>query len=97
MEGGRHWGRAPLVVLVLRDPYATQLRQYREKPSAGVAEDVLCLRELHVQMDQAVAAAYGWEDLDLEHGFHQTAQGVRYTISEAGGIAAAAGVEPRAV
>jgi hypothetical protein len=33
-------------------------------------------------MDQAVAAAYGWTDLDLGHGFHQTRQGVRYTISE---------------
>ena len=34
-------------------------------------------------MDQAVAAAYGWSDLDLGHGFHETKQGVRYTISEA--------------
>src|SRR3954468_17106387 len=33
-------------------------------------------------MDQAVAAAYGWADLDLGHGFHETKQGVRYTISE---------------
>ena len=40
-------------------------------------------RELHVEMDQAVAAAYGWADLDLDHGFHETKQGVRYTISEA--------------
>src|SRR5262249_22684446 len=31
----------------------------------------------------AVAAAYGWSDLDLGHGFHQTKQGLRYTISEA--------------
>ena len=34
-------------------------------------------------MDKAVAAAYGWEDLDLGHGFHQTKQGTRFTISEA--------------
>lgn len=33
-------------------------------------------------MDHAVAAAYGWPDLDLGHGFHDTAQGLRYTISE---------------
>ena len=39
-------------------------------------------RELHVEMDNAVAAAYGWGDLDLGHGFHETPQGVRYTISE---------------
>ena len=45
--------------------------------------DILMLRELHVEMDQAVAAAYGWTDLDLGHGFHETKQGVRFTISEA--------------
>ena len=40
------------------------------------------LRELHVEMDNAVSAAYGWTDLDLGHGFHEAKQGVRYTISE---------------
>ena len=33
-------------------------------------------------MDQAVAAAYGWQDLDLGHGFHKTKQGDRFTVSE---------------
>jgi hypothetical protein len=33
-------------------------------------------------MDHAVTAAYGWTDLDLGHGFHETKQGVRFTISE---------------
>jgi hypothetical protein len=47
------------------------------------SEDIVRLRQLHVQMDEAVAAAYGWTDLDLGHGFHETRQGVRYTISEA--------------
>ncbi|MEZ4862547.1 MAG: type IIL restriction-modification enzyme MmeI [Caldilineaceae bacterium] len=44
--------------------------------------DIVRLRHLHVEMDHAVAAAYGWSDLDLGHGFHDTAQGLRYTISE---------------
>jgi hypothetical protein len=34
-------------------------------------------------LDHTVAAAYGWTDLDLGHGFQETKQGVRYTISEA--------------
>ena len=46
------------------------------------SEDIQNLRELHVEMDQAVATAYGWDDLDLGHGFHETKQGLRYTISE---------------
>jgi hypothetical protein len=46
------------------------------------AEDIVKLRRLHVEMDYAVAANYGWTDLDLGHGFHETKQGMRYTISE---------------
>ena len=30
----------------------------------------------------AIAVTYGWSDLDLGHGFHETKQRVRYTISE---------------
>ena len=33
-------------------------------------------------MDKAVAAAYGWSDLDLGHGFHEAKQGPRFTLSE---------------
>lgn len=50
--------------------------------SSEKSEDIARLRALHVEMDQAVAAAYGWSDLDLGHGFHETKQGMRYTISE---------------
>jgi hypothetical protein len=46
------------------------------------SRDIQDLRDLHRQMDEAVAVAYGWGDLPLEHSFHDTAQGVRYTISE---------------
>jgi hypothetical protein len=46
------------------------------------AEDISRLRELHVEMDHACAAAYGWNDLDLGHGFHETKQGQRFTVSE---------------
>ncbi len=46
------------------------------------AADIQRLRDLHVEMDNAVAAAYGWTDLDLGHGFHETKQGIRFTISE---------------
>ncbi|WP_409260517.1 Eco57I restriction-modification methylase domain-containing protein [Pseudomonas putida] len=45
------------------------------------------LRELHREMDAAVARAYDWDDLDLEHGFHEVPylpvhDRVRFTISE---------------
>jgi len=46
------------------------------------AGDIAALRIIHVELDQAVATAYGWTDLDLGHGFHQTKQGQRFTLSE---------------
>lgn len=47
------------------------------------APDITQLRSLHIEMDTAVAAAYGWQDLALDHDFHETKQGLRFTISEA--------------
>ncbi|MBL4883558.1 MAG: hypothetical protein JKY95_03345 [Planctomycetaceae bacterium] len=46
------------------------------------SDDIQKLHDLHIELDQAVAAAYGWDDLDLGHGFHETKQGLRFTISE---------------
>jgi hypothetical protein len=48
------------------------------------SEDIAGLRAIQVNMDQSVAVAYGWSDLDLDHGFHATKEGVRFTLSEAG-------------
>jgi hypothetical protein len=43
--------------------------------------DIAILRDLHAQLDHAVAAAYGWTDLELGHGFHTTRRRVRFTLS----------------
>jgi hypothetical protein len=40
------------------------------------------LRDALVRLDNTTSVAYGWSDLDLGHGFHETKQGVRFTISE---------------
>lgn len=47
------------------------------------AQDIMRLRALHAEMDRAVADAYGWTDLDLGHDFHETKQGIRFTVCEA--------------
>ena len=44
------------------------------------ATDISGLRDLHVELDYAVRDAYGWNDLDLGHGFYDTSQGVRFTV-----------------
>ena len=45
--------------------------------------EVAHLRGLHAEIDEAVCAAYGWGDLPLDHGHHDTRQGVRWTVSAA--------------
>jgi len=49
-------------------------------------EGISALREVHCQIDVAVARAYGWDDIDLEHGFHEIPylpenDRIRFTIS----------------
>jgi hypothetical protein len=49
--------------------------------------EITLLRNLHRQIDEAVAIAYGWRELNLDHGFHSVPylpenDRVRYTISE---------------
>ncbi len=44
--------------------------------------DIEKLRELQIEMDQSVVVEYGWTDLSLNHGFHDTRQGERFTICE---------------
>ncbi|WP_322027373.1 Eco57I restriction-modification methylase domain-containing protein [Burkholderia sp. BCC1977] len=51
------------------------------------APSVERLRSLQREMDVAVAHAYGWDDIDLEHSFHEVPylsenDRVRFTISE---------------
>jgi hypothetical protein len=46
--------------------------------------DIARLRELHTQMDYAILASYGWQDLQPQHGFHQNERGqTRYTVAPA--------------
>lgn len=45
-------------------------------------DDMDRLRRLSADADKAVATAYGWQDVELGHGFVETKQGVRFTISE---------------
>ena len=69
----------------------TPLRRRRAESSSRIpaeeaAARIQILRYLHVEMDQAVLAAYGWSDLSLGHGFHEVEflpenDQARYTVS----------------
>ena len=50
--------------------------------STNQDRDIRQMRALHRDLDHAVQAAYGWDDLDLNHGFHNVrGAGVRYTFA----------------
>ena len=64
----------------------TQLYNQFHSPDAH-GEHFVRLREQHRKMDEAVADAYGWGNVDLQHNFHKVPHlpandRVRYTISE---------------
>ena len=46
--------------------------------NSGIEE----FRKLIIQLDNVVLKDYGWLNIDLEHGFHPTGQGTRFTISQ---------------
>jgi hypothetical protein len=41
------------------------------------------LRQIHVAVDEAACSSYGWDDLTLGHGHHETRQGARWTVAPA--------------
>jgi hypothetical protein len=45
--------------------------------------EVVELRSTHLNLDEAVCHAYGWTDVELNYGFHQTDEGIRWTICDA--------------
>lgn len=65
----------------------TQLYNSVNEDPADVSPRVEGLRALRRGLDQAVIAAYGWDDLSLDHDFREIDYGekavLRYTISEA--------------
>lgn len=74
-EGRRAW-------MLERREGLTRLYNRFHHPEERAAE-IQALRELHVELDRAVAAAYGWSDLELDHGSRPTRQGPRFTLGDA--------------
>ena len=72
-------------IMLRRDLGLTKLYNLVNDPDleTGVDPDVDRMRAIHVELDAAVAAAYGWDDLDLTHGFHTYRKMTRWTLSPA--------------
>jgi len=72
-------------IMLRRELGLTKLYNLVNDPGleAGIDPDVDRMRAIHVELDAAVAAAYGWEDLDLTHGFHTYRKMTRWTVPPA--------------
>jgi hypothetical protein len=61
---------------------------YNRFHDPGVDDDYIArLRELHLTLDHAVRDAYGWQDLNLDHAFHEVPSlpendRIRFTVCE---------------
>lgn len=80
LVGERYYNFRSKVMLAHQEGLTKTYNRFHDwnEQSANIAR----LRALHKELDEAVAASYGWSNLDLDHGFHETTQGIRYTISE---------------
>jgi hypothetical protein len=78
---GKRYYEYRQALLASRREQLTSIYNRFHKPSEN-SEDIIQLRRLHRELDLTIAAGYGWSDVDLSHGFHETRQGIRFTVSE---------------
>jgi hypothetical protein len=74
-----------------KDKQVAALQKHLEKTANTISfneaiQGIIKLRELHVQMDDAVLGAYGWNDIELKHDFYEVDylpenDRLRYTIN----------------
>jgi hypothetical protein len=69
-------------IMLRRDLGLTKLYNLVNDPELPSASDsdAARMREIQVELDEAVMAAYGWQDVPLNHGFHTYRQMERWTV-----------------
>lgn len=82
-EFGKTLDRERREVMLRRDLGLTRLYNFVNNPDIidSADTDVARIRQIHVELDGAVMAAYGWDDVPLDYGFHTYRQMRRWTIS----------------
>jgi len=84
-ESGRTLDIERREVMIRRSLGLTRLYNLINDPDISDVSDpdVARMRQIHVELDHAVMAAYGWDDVTLGHGFHTYRQMTRWTVSAA--------------
>ena len=68
-------------IMQRRDLGLTKLYNMVNDPTVTSDMDIARMRDIHVEVDQATAGAFGWTDISLDHGFHVYRQVERWSLS----------------
>lgn len=79
-EAGKRLDEVRRAAMVSREIGLTALAQLIHRPTANES-DIQVVREAIVLVDEAVRAAYGWDDLPMEHGFYGEGRACRFSAS----------------
>ena len=80
---GRSLDRERRTIMTRKNMGLTKLYNLVNDRSVQGDKDVDLLRDIHVEVDNAAMSAYGWADVELEYGFHEFRQMVRWSPSAA--------------
>jgi len=80
-DAGRRYHESRTKVMRHRKKGATYICNLIDNPQE-VSVDIIELRELMSSLDSSVLSSYGWGDIDLEYGFHETQLGIQFAASE---------------
>ena len=69
------------MIMINQDEGLTKIYNRFHNPDCKDNE-IAHLRKLQIDIDNFVTNLFDWHDLKLEHRFHDTKQGIRFTISE---------------
>jgi hypothetical protein len=79
-EAGRTLDNERREIMMRRDLGLTRLYNLVNDPDY-IDEDIDRMRAIHVELDKAAGDAYGWDAIELDHGFHTYRKMQRWTVS----------------
>jgi hypothetical protein len=82
VEAGETLDKERREIMLRRELGLTKLYNLVNDPDY-TDDDIKRMRDIHVQLERAVMDAYGWGDVELDHGFHTYRQMRRWTVSPA--------------
>jgi len=82
-EIGRALDEERREVMLRRDLGLTRLYNLVNDPGfpSSSDDDISRIRSIHVELDRVVLDAYGWSDLELDHGYYSHRRMERWTVN----------------